>query len=178
MRSRRARVVGCVVVLTATFGLMRAVHASDPGEPVVTVTGGLGNSLGILGFQGERYLKRGRASAFVGLGYSFDTGESGMLPTGIAGAAGFRLYTPGLKHRAFLEASVSELAKCAPYYGLEPVEGARSYGPGMQLGYQLVTRSGFTLAASAGAGYAPGVDFGDKVFMTAGLAMGYTWRRP
>jgi len=143
----------------------------------MTVTGGFGNSLGILGFQGERYLKQGRMSIFVGLGYSFETGEIGLLPTGVAGAAGLRLFTPGLKHRAFLEASVSELAKRAPTYGLEPVEAARSYGPGIQLGYQLVTRSGFTLAASAGAGYAPGVDVGDKVFMTAGLAMGYTWRR-
>jgi hypothetical protein len=101
-----------------------------------------------------------------------------MLPTGPAGALGVRLYTPGPKHRVFLEASVSELATGAWLDELGQLETARYYGPGIQLGYQLVAKSGFTLAVSAGVGYAPGIEFGDKAGMTGGLAMGYTWRRP
>jgi hypothetical protein len=88
--------------------------------------------------------------------------------------AGLRGYTPGFKHRGFLEASVSQLFTEAN--GLE--EGRRLYGPGLAAGYHYAARGGFTLMTSLGLGYAPGVEDGyTKVTATANLGLGYTWRR-
>ena len=137
-----------------------------------TVTAGVGNAMGWLGAQGERYFGPDRLSAFVGAGYtpSMDQGE----PSGPTFAAGLRGYTAGFKHRGFLEASVTQIY--TEVNGLEP--GRRLYGPGLTAGYQYAARGGFTLMASLGLGYAPGVDDGhSKVGGLANLGFGYTWRR-
>lgn len=139
---------------------------------VVTVTAGIGNAMGWLGAQGERYFGPDRLSAFVGAGYtpSLDQYE----PSGPTFAAGFRGYTAGYKHRGFLEASVSQL-----FIEADPFEsGRRLYGPGLAAGYHYASRGGFTLMASLGLGYAPGVPDGHtKVAGVANLGLGYTWRR-
>jgi hypothetical protein len=89
-------------------------------------------------------------------------------------AAGGRVYTPGRKHRGFLEVSVSQLA--VEQFCFDTC--SRSYGPGVQAGYQFVTRGGFTLLASLGLGYAPGVRAGqNKVGGMGGIGFGYTWHR-
>ncbi len=84
-----------------------------------------------------------------------------------------RGYTSGRRHRAFLEVSVSLLVveqSCAGACG-------RYYGPGAEVGYQLLTSGGFTLLASVGVGYAPSVPEGEsKGAAMLGLGLGYTWR--
>jgi len=139
---------------------------------IATVTAGTGNALGWLGLQGERYWARDRLSAFLGAGYTpeIDVGD----PSGPTFAAGVRGFTPGYKHRGFLELSVSQLALV---YG-PAEERRRLYGPGLQAGYQFVTAGGFTLMLSLGLGYAPDVPEGEsEVGGMGGLSLGYTWRR-
>lgn len=139
---------------------------------VVTVTVGVGNAMGWLGAQGERYFGPDRFSVFVGAGYtpSLDQYE----PSGPTFAAGLRGYTRGVKHRGFLEASISQIF--TEVNALEP--GRRLYGPGLAAGYQFASRGGFTLMTSLGLGYAPGVDDGHtKVGGLANLGLGYTWRQ-
>ena len=139
---------------------------------IVTVTAGTGNALGWLGLQAERYWASDRASAFVGAGYTPEI-EAGD-PSGPTFAAGVRGFTPGYKHRGFLELSVSQLVLV---YG-PAEERSRLYGPGLQAGYQFVSAGGFTLMLSLGLGYAPGVPEGaSEVGGIGGLSLGYTWRR-
>jgi hypothetical protein len=139
---------------------------------VVTVTAGVGNAMGWLGAQGERYFGPDRLSAFVGAGYAPSTDQD--EPSGPTFAAGLRGYTAGFRHRGFLEASVSQIF--TQTHAVEP--GRRLYGPGLAAGYQYAARGGFTLMTSLGLGYAPGVEGGyTKVGMLANLGLGYTWRR-
>ena len=82
----------------------------------------------------------------MGAGYTpeIDAGD----PSGPTFAAGLRGFTPGDKHRGFLELSISQLALV---YG-SAKERRRLYGPGLQAGYQFVTAGGFTLMLSLGLG--------------------------
>jgi hypothetical protein len=146
-------------------------EASNPSR-LVSVTAGTGNALGWLGLQGERYWSRGRVSTFLGIGYTpeIDPGD----PSGPTFAAGVRGFTPGFKHRGFLELSVSQLALV---YG-PAEEPRRLYGPGLQAGYQFASAGGFTIMLSLGVGYAPGMPEGlSDVGGMGGLSLGYTWRR-
>jgi hypothetical protein len=85
-----------------------------------------------------------------------------------------RAYTAGVNHRAFLEASYSQIALTAA------PDKARRYGPGLQFGYQWVTHGGFTLLASGGAGmwrWEPTAGSGEtEVDAILNLGVGYTWR--
>jgi len=140
------------------------------GNRTYTATAGVGNSLGWLGVQGERYVLDERLSIFAGLGYAPGLGGSSYRPTF---AVGVRSFTSGYKHRLFVEASASRLVTTSA----GPADG-RYYGPGMQGGYQFVSPGGFTLMASLGAGYALGVPRGNDPWGTqVGLSLGYTWRR-
>ena len=142
------------------------------GSRIATVTAGIGNTMGWLGLQGERYFARERLSAFVGLGYtpSIDEGD----PSGPTFAVGVRGFTTGVKHRGFLALSVSQLF--VESGGGE--DASRLYGPGLEAGYQFASRGGFTFMIGLGAGYAPGVPEGDsKVGSMVELGFGYTWRR-
>ena len=133
---------------------------------VVTVTAGVGNAMGWLGAQGERYFGPDRLSAFVGAGYT-------TITAGPTFAAGLRGYTPGFKHRGFLEVSVSQI-----FTESDSLETGGLYGPGLAAGYQYASRGGFTLMTSLGVGYAPGVNDGyTKVGALVNLGLGYTWRR-
>ena len=150
--------------------LAQAVPGEIP-EPVVTVTAGLGNAMGWLGVQAERYLTHGRLSAFGGLGYtpSIDAFD----PEGVTLAAGVRGYTAGLKHRGFAEASVCQVGTVS-----DPERPRRFYGPCGQLGYQFASRGGFTFLLSLGAGYAVGAQgYRHRAQGLLGLGLGYTWRR-
>jgi len=146
--------------------------AQEVPERVATVTAGIGNNMGWLGLQGERYFAHERLSAFLGLGYtpSIDSGD----PAGPTFALGLRGYTTGVKHRGFLALGVSQLFVES---GVGE-DGSRLYGPGLEAGYQFASRGGFTVVLGAGVGYAPGMPEGESA---AGsmieLGFGYTWRR-
>lgn len=162
-----------LVLLFHILPLSLAAQVLSTSLPrAVSVTAGVGNAMGWFGAQGEHYLADERVSVFVGLGYTprFERGES----RGVTFAGGLRGFTAGEKHRAFLEGSVSQLVLETGLFG----PGRRLYGPGVQGGYQFVSRGGFTFMASVGVGYAPGVSQRAQGWAgLLGLAAGYTWRR-
>jgi hypothetical protein len=71
---------------------------------------------------------------------------------------------------------VSELAREWWVVTGNAIEQAHRYGPGAQLGYQLILTSGLTFAGSVGVGYAVGARL-EHVYGLAGIAIGYTGRR-
>ena len=155
-----------------------AIAAASP--PRVTLLGGLGNSLGWFGIQGEAYFVTGRFSTFAGLGYTPDLEEND--PTGLTGAAGVRGYTGGVRHRAFVELGVSQVAVevdlAQQQNGSIRETGRRLYGPGLQIGYQYLALRGFTAMVSTGVGYilAEPPRFASRWQPLVGLGFGYTWR--
>jgi hypothetical protein len=161
-------------LLPAAHFAAQATDAAPAPLRIVTITAGIGNSMGWFGLQGERYFARDRLSAFLGAGYtpSIDEGD----PSGATFAAGIRGFTAGLKHRGFLEASVSQIFIESGF-----VERPRRlYGPGLAAGYQFASRGGFTLMVSLGLGYAPGAEEYESESAFGGLinlGLGYTWRR-
>lgn len=164
-----ALLLGVTPVAAGAGGIAPLAAQTPPLPRAFAITAGLGNAHGWLGVQGERYFTNDRLSAFAAAGYTpeLDPGD----PSGLSFAAGARGYTGGTRHRAFLEASVSQiLLELAP-------EPGRRYGPGLQVGYQYVAHGGFTGALSFGFGYAPGVSTGGEVAALLGLGLGYTWRR-
>ena len=162
-----------LVILHSLPGLLSAQESPPAFLPrSVTVTAGVGNAMGWFGAQGEHYLGDERVSLFVGLGYTPRLDQNDAR--GLTFAGGLRGFTRGDKHRAFLEGSVSQLFVESGPLG----SSRRLYGPGAQAGYQFVAGGGFTLMASLGLGYAPGVSRrGDGWAALLGLAAGYTWRR-
>ena len=166
----------CKALIGLVLGLAGVAAAQEPGgfagERMVTLTAGVGNAMGWFGAQGERYFLDERISIFAGVGYTprLDRGE----PDGPTFAAGFRSFTSGAKHRLFVETSASQLLTTSE----GAVSGGRYYGPGLQFGYQFVSRGGFTLMTSLGLGYALGVPRTLDPWATqVGLGLGYTWRR-
>lgn len=163
-----------VVLLSAPVSVVGQEPTAAPPIPrrVATLTAGVGNVMGWFGVHGERYFARERLSGFVGLGYtpSIDQGD----PSGITFAVGLRGFTAGIKHRGFLAVSLSQLAIENGF-----VENPRRfYGPALEGGYQYASKGGFTLMASVGVGYAPGVPQGESEFgEVLALGLGYTWRR-
>jgi hypothetical protein len=168
------RLAPVMLLLSLPVALAAQAPERFPHRPVrvATITAGTGNALGWLGLQGERYWARDRVSTFIGAGYTpeIDPGD----PSGPTFAAGVRAFTPGYKHRGFLELSVSQLALVTG----PPQERRRLYGPGLQAGYQFVSAGGFTAMLSLGLGYAADVPEGEsEVGGMGGLSLGYTWRR-
>lgn len=168
-----------LVLLLLLSTLFRPLQSQTPGSPpppvrVATVTAGVGNSMGWFGLQGERYFAVDRLSAFLGLGYTFSIDEGD--PSGLTLAAGLRGFTPGIKHRGFLEAAVCQIF-IERGFGFDR-ENGRFYGPCVQAGYQFASRGGFTTMLSLGLGYAPGVPESESGFgALVNLGLGYTWRR-
>jgi hypothetical protein len=163
--------VAVAVLLLLGGAPLRGQEVTAPAR-VVTVTAGVGNTMGWLGLQGERYFADDRLSAFLGLGYtpSIDEGD----PSGATFALGVRGYTRRVKHRGFLALSLSQLFVES---GVGE-DGRRLYGPGLEAGYQFASRGGFTVMLGAGVGYAPGVPDGESaVGSMIELGFGYTWRR-
>ena len=166
------RIVPLVVVLLLESPAALMGQEATEARRVATVTAGIGNAMGWLGLQGERYFTHERLSAFLGLGYtpSIDQGD----PSGPTFALGLRGFTTGVKHRGFLALSVSQIF--VESGGAE--DPGRLYGPGVEAGYQFASRGGFTLMVGAGLGYAPGMpDDESAVGSMIELGLGYTWRR-
>ena len=167
----------CRAIIMMLVGVPAPLVAQDPVEPrmlserFLSLTAGVGNSMGWFGAQAERYFLDERLSIFVGLGYTPSLEQRD--PEGPTLAAGLRTYTSGAKHRVFMEGSVSQLVVESG-----SVDGSRLYGPGVQGGYQFLAPGGFTLMASIGVGYALSVPRGlDPWAAQVGLGVGYTWRR-
>ena len=184
-----------VLIIASLLGVpvsvvgQEARQGTAPGPRKITVVAGIGNTLGLLGIQGEFHLSQERFSAFGAVGYlpEDDPGD----PSGLALAAGVRGFTPGAKHRGFVELSLSVVAIQQPLFAfvfdatgrpvdfVMVVDGKKHYGPGIQVGYHYVGGGGFTFLASVGVGYAIGADdpFGsDRVDILLALGLGYTWR--
>ena len=160
-----------LLLLESLPALLRGQEATAP-QRIATVTAGIGNTMGWLGLQGERYFAHERLSAFLGVGYtpSIDEGD----PSGATFALGVRGFTTGVKHRGFLALSVSQLFVESGF----GEDQSRLYGPGVEAGYQFASRGGFTAMVGFGVGYAPGVPEGEsKVGSMIELGLGYTWRR-
>lgn len=161
------------VISLPAWGEAQTTAENPSAPPSVTLTGGLGNSMGWLGVQAERYLRNARFSVFGGVGYlpASDAGDT----SGPGFAVGLRAFTSGARHRGFLEISLLPIA-----YDLACFDDCQShYGPAVQGGYEFIRRDGLTFLASYGIGYALGVPSGtdavNRVILAVGL--GYTWRR-
>ena len=166
------RLMVLLIVLSQAPALVGQEPVASSAKPrVVTVLAGTGNDMGWFGLQGEHYFAGDRFSGFLGLGYTPAVVDGD--PSGPTFAAGIRGFTAGLKHRGFLEISISQLVTVSG----PPEDQARLYGPGVQAGYQFVSMGGFSLMLSLGIGYAPGVSNGEsKTGAIGGLGFGYTWR--
>lgn len=157
-----------------------ATRAPPPaaGPPLFTLLGGIGNSTGGLGFEGQYYLGGGRFSLFAGVGYWPGDPDSDRYPSGVAGAGGARVFTSGRKHRGFLEVGLGPIA--GTFVAVdddEVLDRTIVYGPSAQLGYQLVKDSGFTFKASVGIGYGRWGEYDISVTsLQIGLGIGQTWR--
>jgi len=169
---KQVALLGLVCLGGAGLAQAQAAPDSLPRPRSLSVTAGIGNAMGWLGLQGEKYLAQSRLSLFLGAGYTpaADEGDA----KGAAFATGIRGFTPGIKHRGFLELSISQVA--VQQFCFDACH--RYYGPGLQAGYQFVSRGGFTLMLSAGIGVLfdprPG---DDRVGGLGGIGLGYTWRR-
>ena len=96
-----------VVLVLPSVALGQATADSLPRPRFFTLAAGLGNSLGLIGLHAEKYFARSRLSVYAGLGY-FPEDDPGDWSGAVAGA-GLRGFTPGVKHRGFLDLSVSQL---------------------------------------------------------------------
>jgi hypothetical protein len=164
-------------LLVLSSALHGQTSSDESARRQVTAVAGSGNDMGWLGVGAEFYFSGGRLSGFGGVGYTpeIDQGD----PTGLTVAAGVRAYTLGIKHRGFVELSLSQVAILSrpAFFG----GGERYYGPGIQVGYQYVRAGGFTFVVSGGVGYALDVDevvTASSVGPLLNLGLGYTWRRP
>jgi hypothetical protein len=163
---RRVRVNwhGCVVVSVVIGSLCSGVpstaaETNATGAPMFSLAGGVGNSLGWLGVQGERHVREGRFSIFAGVGYGSTFDESPNASGTAAVAAGGRAFFGGRTHRFFVEGSVALIAREWWVDASGTEQQADRYGPGLQVGYQLLSRKGITFMTSVGVGYAVGAHF-------------------
>ena len=162
-------------VLLVSLPAAGAAQTPEPGPRNWTLQAGVGNSFGWFGLNVEKHLTGERFSVFGGLGYSPepDDNDEPSDASGVAVAAGVRGFTPGRKHRGFLELSISQVAVETNCTGC-----ARLYGPGIQAGWHYTATGGFTLLLSAGLGFALGADEpqANVVQPMFGFGLGYTWR--
>lgn len=157
---------------TVSFALLvaaapgAAATAQGPAAPIqrqFTVSAGVGNEFGLLGGQAEWHFRGDRVSVFAGAGRL-------SRPTV---AAGLRGYAGGGGIRPFAEVAL------VPLKGIDGPAGHRTnYGPSGRLGVQLIRPSGLGVTAGVGLGYQLGDrPFGRRTVPTAGIGIGFTFRR-
>jgi hypothetical protein len=178
VRTARACTAACALLSAAGAGWAEPPSGAGPATQPSFGLGARGTSAAAVLLEGERYFGGGRLSLLAGLGYIASPSSDENLPGGATGSVACRLFTRGLKHRAFVEASVSELVNEWWYSESGAIETGHRYGPGLQLGYQHISADGFTVAASMGVGYASGARTADEVQYMWGLSLSHTWRRP
>jgi len=172
-------IITCFATVCLISGAVPSVRAQAAGpsavpdrERRITVTGGVGNAHGWFGGQLEGHFGSDRWGLFGGLGYtpSLEPHDA----SGVTVAAGIRVFTGGARHRGYLELSVSQIGIEEP--GIVYPNGRRLYGPGIQGGYEYLTRRGVTFVASLGIGRAIGLGGHDSPWQPmVGLGIGYTW---
>jgi opacity protein-like surface antigen len=140
--------------------LAQDADLQDPGDPRLTVMAGLGNTFAGLGGTVEYRFSR-ETSVVGGLGVG--------LANGVDAAGGLRLFTPGVRHRAFLEAVFAPMA-----VSTGPFDDKVYYGPGLSAGYGYTSGGGFSALIGIGAGWATTVE---TVELVVNVGLGYTWRR-
>jgi hypothetical protein len=113
----------------------------------------------------------------AGVGYVLPDPDKEELPKGAVLTGGGRVFTRGFRHRGFVELSCGPLARGLEMQDDETVEPVMIYGPSLLLGYQHVAKSGLTLLAAGGVGYARWAEF-DRSFWSfeLRLGVGHTWR--
>lgn len=165
-------------LLIAAIMATSAMAATEP--PAWTAQVGLGNDYGWAGAQVERYIMAGRVSAFAGLGAASSEcscgGRTHETEAEATYAVGIRGYIGGTRHRGFTELSYSLVAFEWRTRGPELVDVERKYGPAVQVGYQRLADSGFTLQCSAGFGAIEDSAGDSSLELMLGLGLGYTWR--
>jgi len=175
----RARLMAHALLVTLATLLGAGAGGCDDtasaSAPVATVLGGMKDLE--VGVQGEYYLGRGRFSVFVGAGYVLPDPDEEELPKGAVLSAGGRAFTSGFRHRGLVEISYGALARGLEAQDDETVDPVMIYGPSLLLGYQHVAKSGLTLLAAGGVGYARWAAV-DRSFWSFELRLGagYTWR--
>src|SRR5215217_7157814 len=117
------RIAPLVVVLLLGIPAALMGQEATATRRIATVTAGIGNTMGWLGLQGERYFAHDRLSAFLGVGFTPNVDEA----SGPTFALGCRGYTPGVKHRGVLALSGSQLF--IESGGIQ--DPSRLYGPGL-----------------------------------------------
>lgn len=160
--------------LTGSLSSQALSSAPSTELRTATFTFGAGNSAGWFGLRGEKYFTNDRLSVSGGLGYTpgIDEHEAAGLTMALAA----RGYTPGRYHRGFVELSFSQVQIEGRHTSGGHAYWAGRYGPGLQLGYQLVTRGGLTVDVSAGAGYSLGGRANSgRMAPLIGLGLGYTF---
>jgi hypothetical protein len=158
----------CGAAALLLLSILATAASAQERRPAVTLTGGLGNTLGGLGAGAEYYLAGSRVSLSAGLGYwpSENLCDQGTL-SGAGAARGF----VGRRHRGFIELSYS-LLQITCFLSGGDID--RDYGPGVALGYRYTGADGLTFTAAGGVGDVPG-QFGTEPIIL--LSLGYTWRR-
>lgn len=167
--------------LVASSLPVRQVNSQEPNAALDSVPAprrfgvqaGFGNIVSGMGLSGE-YFVRDWLSAVGGVGFIPETSEG---PGNLGGGVAVRGFTPGIKHRGFLELSFSLLEmswnSVLTFQGLEFINVERRYGPALSAGYHYTAAGGFTLIVSLGAGVT--ID-GGKAAPSGTLGFGYTWR--
>lgn len=168
-----------LAILLLVPSVSAAAQEPSPSEDThrqFALFAGAGPSMGWLGAQVELY-GHDQVSAFLGVGIDpahLGSGEGSDESASPALAGGFRAYTSDTRQRAFVEVSLSQVWWQSSST-LSATSVHRSYGPGVQLGYQYGARSGFSVFASAGAGVPATNSFGaPDIVPLAGLGVGYT----
>ncbi len=145
------------------------------GTRSATLLAGVGHSLGWLGVQGEKHFHNDRLSVFAGVGLGL---QKERPASGVALAGGMRAYGAGTQGRRFVELSVSKIGDWSSPQGAPTESRAQVYGPGLQVGYQRISRGGFTLVLSLGVGYAvTSRPINSHVQALVGIGLGFTWHR-
>lgn len=172
----RFAVLSILLLAPSVSAVAQESSPSEDARRRFALFAGAGPSMGWLGARAELY-GHDQVSAFLGVGIDpahLGSGEGADESAPPALAGGFRAYTSDTRHRAFVEVSLSQVW-WQRSSTLSATSVNRSYGPGVQLGYQYGAQSGFTVFGSAGAGVpmmnAPGAP---GVVPLAGLGVGYT----
>src|SRR3954470_13096910 len=158
---------GSVAIALVSLLACPAEGQAAARQPVVSLTGGVGNTLGGFGAGLEYYFAKSRVSASLGAGYwPVETCSSTF-----SGAVALRGFTGGRHHRGFLEGSYSLVQVACSVAG---DQSERHYGPGISAGYRYISEGGFTFSAGAGVADAGGENGREALIL---LSLGYTWRR-
>jgi hypothetical protein len=136
-------------------------------QPVVSLTGGLGNTLGGLGAGLEYYFAKSRVAASLAGGYW----PTDVCASTFSGAVALRGFTGGRHHRGFLEGSYSLVEVACSVAG---GQYEHHYGPGISAGYRYISEGGFTVTAGAGVADPSGETGAEALIL---LSLGYTWRK-